>query len=134
MHHYGIGKIGAQHIHGCMGEVQNIHHAEDQRETRRNEKKKPGIGQSVEKEDGNIAHLFTPLFRLPSRTRVSQLSGARDVFLAAFGTPDDFMDDFEEYGIPLPDNLLDLLRRPVVKTLSGFDAGCAFGNQSIEHG
>ena len=134
MHHDGIGKIGAQHVHGRMGEVQNVHHAEDQRESRGNEKKKPGIGQSVEKEDGNITHVSTPLFRLPSRTRVSPLHWAGVLLQPPLTPPDDFVDDLKQYGIPLLDDLLDLLRRPVVKTPSGFDAGCAFGNQPVQNG
>ncbi len=33
----GIGKIGAQHIHGGVGKVQDVHHPEYQRKARRNQ-------------------------------------------------------------------------------------------------
>jgi hypothetical protein len=48
----GIGKISAQHIHGGVGKIQDVHHPEYQRQPRRNQKQQPVVRQSMKKKTG----------------------------------------------------------------------------------
>ena len=62
LHDDGVRKIGAQHVHGGMGKVQDVHHPENKGEACRDEKKKSGVGQAVEKKNGNVVHYYSFLF------------------------------------------------------------------------
>src|SRR5262249_43558637 len=45
------GKIGAQHVLNAVGEIDEIHHAENERETRRNQKQQNSELEAVESLD-----------------------------------------------------------------------------------
>jgi hypothetical protein len=55
-HQHGKGEVGPQHVHGRVGEIQDVHHPEDQRETRRDQEQEPCIPEAVEKKNRDLTH------------------------------------------------------------------------------
>ena len=77
--HCREGKIGTQHIERRMGEVQNAHHAKDERETGADHEEQEPVDHPVQQRDNNSIHIFKLRERsswasptMPSRVRSGQ--------------------------------------------------------------
>jgi hypothetical protein len=122
----GEREIGPQHVHGRMGEVQDVHHPENEGQACGNQEEQSGVGQSVEKEYGHLTHLFLPLRVQMTETGLPVSAG----IFSVQGTcrRNDLMDDPQKNCVALLNDLLDPLGCPFVKTPPGPDTGGACGN------